>query len=58
MKETAELKPGVKDVLKSLPVPELQTKLGTSADGLSKAEAEKRLTQYGPNKIVEAGQSG
>ena len=34
-------------------MPELQTKLGSSPDGLSQAEAEKRLTQYGPNKIEE-----
>ena len=28
-------------------------KLGSSADGLSQAEATKRLTQYGPNAIAE-----
>lgn len=32
---------------------ELQAKLGSSPDGLSQAEAEKRLTQYGPNEIEE-----
>jgi H+-transporting ATPase len=42
-----------KDDLKSLPMPELQTKLGSSPDGLSQAEAQKRLTQYGPNEIGE-----
>jgi H+-transporting ATPase len=31
----------------------LQAKLGSSPDGLSQAEAEKRLTQYGPNEIEE-----
>ena len=46
-------KPESKDDLKSLPMPELQKKLGSSADGLSQAEAEKRLTQYGPNEITE-----
>ncbi|MGO9271648.1 MAG: plasma-membrane proton-efflux P-type ATPase [Terriglobia bacterium] len=46
-------KPGSKDDLKSLPMPELQTKLGSSPDGLSEAEAQKRLTQYGPNEIEE-----
>ncbi|MGA9652714.1 MAG: cation-transporting P-type ATPase [Polyangia bacterium] len=29
-------------------MPELQARLGSSPDGLSQAEAEKRLTQYGP----------
>jgi H+-transporting ATPase len=53
MTKTAELKPGGKDDLKSLPMSELQTKLGTSADGLSQVEAEKRLVQYGPNEIEE-----
>ncbi len=42
-----------KDELKDLPMPELQTKLGSSPDGLSQAEAQKRLTQYGPNEIEE-----
>ena len=46
-------KPEAKDDLKSLPMPELQTKLGSSPDGLSQAEAQKRLTQYGPNEIEE-----
>ena len=39
--------------LKSLPLPEVEEKLGSSADGLSQAEAQKRLTQYGPNEIEE-----
>ena len=34
-------------------MPELQTKLGSSPEGLSQAEAEKRLAQYGPNEIEE-----
>jgi H+-transporting ATPase len=42
-----------KDDLKSLPMPELQAKLESSPDGLSQAEAQKRLTQYGPNEIEE-----
>jgi H+-transporting ATPase len=46
-------KPSPKDDLKSLPMTELQTKLESSADGLSQAEAQKRLTQYGPNEIAE-----
>jgi hypothetical protein len=40
-----------KEDLKSLPMPELKATLGFSPDGLSQAEAEKRLTQYGPNEI-------
>jgi H+-transporting ATPase len=46
-------KPDAKDDLKSLPMPELQAKLGSSPDGLSQAEAQKRLIQYGPNEIEE-----
>ncbi len=46
-------KPNVKDDLKSLPLPEVEKKLGSSPDGLSQAEAQKRLTQYGPNEIEE-----
>jgi H+-transporting ATPase len=42
-----------KEDLKSLPLPELLAKLGSSPDGLSQAEAQKRLTQYGPNEIEE-----
>lgn len=45
--------PEPKDDLKSLPMPELQKKLESSADGLSQAEAQKRLAQYGPNEITE-----
>jgi H+-transporting ATPase len=51
--EVSESKPDAKDDLKSLPMAELQAKLGSSPDGLSQAEAEKRLTQYGPNEIEE-----
>jgi H+-transporting ATPase len=46
-------KPNAKDDLKSLPMPEVEKKLGSSPDGLSQAEAQKRLTQYGPNEIEE-----
>jgi H+-transporting ATPase len=45
--------PSPKDDLKSLPLPEVEKKLASSPDGLSDAEARKRLTQYGPNKIEE-----
>ena len=46
-------KPNAKDELKSLPMPELLKKLDSSKEGLSQAEAQKRLTQYGPNEIEE-----
>lgn len=48
-----EAKPDAKGDLKSLPMPELEKKLGSSPDGLSQVEAQKRLTQYGPNEIEE-----
>lgn len=41
------------DDLKTLPLPEVEKKLESSPNGLTQAEAEKRLTQYGPNAIVE-----
>ena len=41
------------DDLKTLPVAEVEKRLGSSPDGLTQVEAEKRLTQYGPNEIVE-----
>jgi hypothetical protein len=40
--------PDAKDDLKSLPMPELQAKLASSPDGLSQADADNRLTRYGP----------
>jgi H+-transporting ATPase len=46
-------KPAAKDDLKTLPLPEVEKQLGSSPDGLTQAEAEKRLTQYGPNEIAE-----
>jgi len=50
-------KPGpardAKDDLNSLPVAEVQKRLGSSSEGLSQAEAEKRLARYGPNEIEE-----
>jgi H+-transporting ATPase len=45
--------PDAKDDLKSLPMPELEKQLGSSPEGLSQAEAQKRLTQYGPNELEE-----
>jgi len=55
--KTPEAKPGAKpdskDDLKSLPLPEVEKRLESSAKGLSQAEAQKRLAQYGPNEIKE-----
>ncbi len=42
-----------KDDLKTLPIAEVEKRLGSSLDGLTGAEAAKRLTKYGPNEIVE-----
>jgi H+-transporting ATPase len=46
-------KPDTKDDLKSLPLAEVEKRLGYSPDGLSQVEAQKRLAQYGPNEIEE-----
>jgi len=46
-------KPDAKDDLKTLPLAEVEKRLASSPDGLSQAEAQKRLTQYGPNEIEE-----
>ena len=46
-------KPDAKDDLKSLPLAEVEKKLSSSPVGLSQAEAQRRLTQYGPNEIEE-----
>ena len=46
-----------KNDLQTLPVPDVEKRLATSAAGLSQAEAAKRLTQYGPNEIAEKNSS-
>jgi len=46
-------KPDAKDDLKSLLLADVEKILGSSPDGLSQAEAQKRLAQYGPNEIEE-----
>lgn len=49
-------KPPSSDVnadLQNLPIAELQYRLSSSPEGLSEAEAKKRLSQYGLNEIVE-----
>ncbi len=48
-----EAKPAPQDDLKTLPMAEVEKKLESSPDGLTDAEAKKRLTQYGPNELVE-----
>ena len=45
--------PSATDDLTSLPLAEVEKRLRSSPDGLSGAEAQKRLAQYGPNEIVE-----
>ena len=37
----------------AFPVSELWTKLGSSPAGLSAEEVDRRLTQYGPDELVE-----
>jgi Cation transporter/ATPase, N-terminus len=44
--------PDAPNDLKSLPLPEVAKKLESSPDGLTQAEAQKRLTQYGPNELL------
>jgi len=54
-------KPGAKhdaksdpaDDLKSLPLAEVEKRLESSPDGLTQAEAQRRLAQYGPNELAE-----
>ncbi len=46
-------KPVAKDDMQTLPLPEVERKLGSSPAGLTEAEAQKRLSQYGPNEIAE-----
>ncbi len=41
------------DDLKSLPLPEVEKRLGSSPEGLTQAEAQERLARYGPNEIEE-----
>ncbi|WP_051116146.1 plasma-membrane proton-efflux P-type ATPase [Methyloferula stellata] len=50
---SAKSKPKPTDDLKSLPLAEMEKKLGSSPEGLTQAEAQKRLIQYGPNEIEE-----
>jgi H+-transporting ATPase len=52
-KSKSESDPDPKNDLKTLPMAELEKKLDSSPKGLSQAEAQKRLAQYGPNQIAE-----
>ena len=52
-KKNPAINPEPKDDLKSLPIAEVEKTLDTSADGLTQAEAQKRLAQYGPNELEE-----
>jgi len=46
-------KPAAKDDLKTLPMLELQAKLGVVAGRPQSSRSAERLTQYGPNEIEE-----
>jgi H+-transporting ATPase len=46
-------KSGAEYDLKSLPVADVEKQLGSSSEGLSESEAQRRLAQYGPNEIAE-----
>ena len=48
-----ESKPVGQDNLQTLPLAEVEKELNSSPDGLTAAEAQKRLAQYGPNEIAE-----
>jgi len=49
--------PDAKDDLKTLPMPEVEKRLQSSPDGLTQAEAAKRLTKYGANELKEVKQN-
>jgi H+-transporting ATPase len=50
---SAKSKSDPNEALKSMSMAALRTKLGSSPDGLTQTEAQKRLTQYGPNELEE-----
>jgi H+-transporting ATPase len=49
----ADPQPAANDDLKKLPVAEVEKRLDSSPNGLTQAEAEKRLAKDGPNEIAE-----
>ena len=51
--QTTTSEPDAKEDLKNLPLGELRARLGASPDGLSQAEAKRRLEEYGYNEITE-----
>ena len=46
-------RPETRDNLQTQPLAEVEKQLASSPDGLTQAEAQKRLTQFGPNEIAE-----
>ena len=53
MEAKTKPKSAASEELKSLPLAEFEAKLGASPDGLTQAEAQRRLAQYGYNEIAE-----
>jgi len=51
--QAEKAKPVVKDDLQNLPIADVEKRLHSSMDGLTEAEAKKRLLQYGSNEIPE-----
>jgi H+-transporting ATPase len=49
----ADSNPDASDNLQTLPLPDVEKRLGSSPDGLTEAEAKKRLAHYGANEIAE-----
>ena len=49
--QTVEPDPG--DDLKTMPLADVEKKLGASPEGLTQVEAQARLTKYGPNEIED-----
>jgi H+-transporting ATPase len=52
-KSDGKAKPDVREDLKTLPLAEVEKRLESSPDGLTGAEAAKRLTKEGPNELPE-----
>ena len=49
--QATQAEPETRSDLQTLPMKQVEKQLGSSPDGLSQAEATKRLAQYGPNEI-------